>query len=222
MISLMNRGRPERLSHDAPIYIVDVINLLPPSWIDQIRECSHQHSVWRTLGGLSETSREDVFNEDSIAEVGVVTGEVVKQSLPWLDSLYRDTFIKFTNNLTDNAYCTSPDLQAGVNINTTRRNARYEWHVDTNPLTGVLFVTTLAPVDGGQLIFRPDPFARPNENWEVAVSPTLGQLLLFDAREAAHCVTTLKVNERISIPMNYYLQGCYPTRPGDLDAYLYG
>ena len=112
------------------------------------------------------------------------------------------------------------DLRAATNINATPRNARYEWHVDSNPLTGLLFATTHDPGEGGQLLFKPDPVARPNESWSLHVSPRAGTLLIFDAREAAHVVTRLNADIRLSVPMNYYHRG-KQERPEDLDGYLY-
>ncbi len=211
----------DRLSEDILLYRTDISGLLPAAWQEAIATCSREFSQWRTLGGASSTSREDAFQDRAVPEVGVVTGDVVHQRLPWLDQLYRGELLELANSLGPQRYAVSADLRAGVNINTTRRNARYEWHVDSNPLTGLLFVTTLPPAAGGQLVFRPDPVSRPGEDWAITVSPVAGQLLLFDARQAAHVVTTLLSDQRISVPMNYYFEG-REERPGDLDAYLYG
>jgi hypothetical protein len=211
----------ERLSDEFPAYRVDVSHELPDGWQDEITRCSRAHSDRRTLCGRASTSRESVFPERSIAEVGVVPGTVVRQQLRWLDELYRGRFLALANSLSTQRYRVSPDPRAGLNINTTRRATRYEWHVDSNPLTGLLFATTLPPEAGGQLVFRPDPATRPGEDWEVTISPRAGELLLFDARHAVHGVTTLRAEERISVPMNYYVADEPVERPQDLDTYLY-
>lgn len=210
-----------RLLNEITAYATDVTALLPSDWQVQLASVSSARSVWQTLEGGSMTSREEAFEDVAEAHVGVVTGDYVADTLPWLDSLYRNEFLDLANTLGPEKYEVSGDLRSGVNINTTRRGARYEWHVDSNPLTALLFGTSHTPEQGGQLVFRPDPVARPSESWHVEVSPRAGTLLLFDAREAAHVVTEVLEHQRISVPMNLYIAG-RQERPSDLDEYLYG
>lgn len=217
MIPQLNANR---LIDIIPAFAIDVESLLPSGWQQQIHECSGRDSKWQHLRGGSVTSRESDFHDVAPAEVGVVTGDVVQRDLQWLDALYRREFLELANRLGQGEYQASTHLRGGININTTPVGARYEWHVDSNPLTALLFVTTHAPSDGGQLLFRPDPQARPTESWELQVSPSAGTLLIFDAREAAHVVTQLTSGLRISVPMNYYFAG-REERPEDLDGYLY-
>lgn len=209
------------LLDEIPAFATDVSELLPARWEAQIADLSAQRSVWQTLDGGSITSREQSFHLAAEAHVGVVTGDVVAEHLPWLDSLYRSVLRDLANSLGIAEYEPSIDLQSGININTTRRGARYEWHVDSNPLTALLFATSHEPAAGGQLLFKADPITRPNEDWELQVSPSAGTLLLFDAREAAHVVTEVLEGQRISVPMNFYIAG-RQERPSDLDEYLYG
>ena len=150
-----------------------------------------------------------------------MTGDLVAQTVPWLDGLYRTEILTLVNSLGFGQYEVSTDQRSRINLNTTLKGARYEWHVDSNPMTALLFVTTHEPSDGGQLLFRPDPQVRPGETWELQVSPKAGTLLVFDAREAAHVVTEVLAGRRISAPMNYYDAGMQE-RPADLDGYLYG
>jgi hypothetical protein len=209
-----------RLTDDVTAYSADVTTLMPDDWAAQILECSRAHSRWQVLDGASVTSRETHFRDESSPKVGVVTGDVIADTLPWLDALYRGRFLEMANSLGVGAFEPCTELRAATNINATPRGARYEWHVDSNPLTGLLFATSHLPDEGGQLIFRPDPQTRPDETWTLQVSPKAGTLLLFDAREAAHVVTRLEADLRLSVPMNYYLQG-RQHRPEDLDGYLY-
>ncbi len=209
-----------RLIDSIPAFATDVRDLLPPDWQDQISSCSTRASKWQLLDGASVTSREAEFRDAAPPRVGVVTGDVIATELPWLDALYREQFLKLVNTVGEGSYEVSADVRAGVNINTTPTGARYEWHVDSNPITGLLFATSHAPEDGGQLIFRPDPVARPSESWELQVSPSAGTLLVFDARQAAHVVTQVRTGLRLSVPMNYYFVG-RQDRPEDLDGYLY-
>jgi hypothetical protein len=210
----------ERLTDEIPAFAADVSSYFPSDWAEQIFRCSTSRSRWQVLDGASVTSREAEFPDRMPPRVGVVSGEVVAAELAWLDSLYRGKFLEIVNTVGDGAFEVCSDIRAGVNINATPRGARYEWHVDSNPMTGLLFATTHEPEDGGQLVFRPDPVARPHEDWELQVSPRAGTLLIFDAREAAHVVTQLRTELRLSVPMNYYHVG-QQARPEDLDAYLY-
>lgn len=216
----MTAGQLTRLIEEITAYSVDVTPLLPAGWSKQIAECSAKNSNWHFLDGSSVTSREEHFPDNALPNVGVVTGDVIAAELPWLDNLYRGAFLNLANSLGLGIFEPSTDLRAATNINATPRNARYEWHVDSNPMTGLLFVTTHQPEEGGQLHFRPDPVSRPKETWSLQISPKAGTLLIFDAREAAHVVTRLDDDLRLSVPMNYYLQG-EQNRPGDLDDYLY-
>lgn len=209
-----------RLTDEIPAFVVDVTSMMPTDWASQIRECSRINSRWQVLDGASVTSREKNFHDAALPHVGVVTGDVIADALPWLDALYRGAFLEMANALGVGAFEPCTDLRAATNINATPRGARYEWHVDSNPLTGLLFATSHPPAEGGQLIFRPDPQTRPDEAWELQVRPRAGNLLLFDAREAAHVVTRLDTDLRLTVPMNYYFQGAQH-RPEDLDGYLY-
>jgi hypothetical protein len=137
-------------------------------------------------------------------------------------SLYRRLFLDLANSLGLGEFRTSADLVSSVNINCQRCSERYEWHVDSNPLTGLLFAATLEPEDGGELVFRPDPASSMNDDWELRIRPTAGTLYLYDARAAAHSVEpVLRENVRISVPMNFYYPSGQADRPGDLDEYLY-
>jgi hypothetical protein len=211
----------ERLLEDIPAFATDISELLPMGWQNDIFVASETSSAWQTLEGGSVTSREEFFGSAAEAHVGVVTGDIVAETVPWLDGLYRTEILARINSLGLGQYEVSADLRSGINLNTTLKGARYEWHVDSNPMTALLFITTHEPADGGQLLFRPDPEARPGESWELQVSPKSGTLLLFDAREAAHVVTEVLTGRRISAPMNYYDAG-KQERPADLDGYLYG
>ncbi|MER7283922.1 2OG-Fe(II) oxygenase [Dactylosporangium sp. NPDC000244] len=117
----------------------------------------------------------------------------------------------------------SADERSAINVNVLRTGNGYEWHVDSNPLTGLLFVTDQPAEGGGELVFRADPVTSPGEDWELAVRPRAGELLLFDARRAAHAVMPVRgAADRVSVPMNFYYANAANGRPDCLDRYLYG
>lgn len=215
-------GRGESLSSQFLIYRFDMVSFLPDSWEESVTRCLAQHGLDHSLGGESSTSREQATwasTTDTVpARALVADGRAVLSDTPWLDALYRGQFLGAANGLGEERYVCARDLPSGVNINAIPAGCRYEWHVDSNPLTGVLFLS--GDHDGGDLLFRPDHHA---EDWTVRVKPQIGHLLLFDAREVPHTVEpVLGGNHRISVPMNYYLRGEIQTRPSDLDLYLYG
>ena len=190
------------------------LGLLQDNWVSQIKEVAENFSYFVKLDGKSSTSREPADTEG--AEVFVVEGDTIAEKLPWLHNLYQKEFLDFANANFKGLYDFAENIKSGTNINLLKgKNARYEWHVDSNPLTGVFFVTTHNKNDGGELIFK-----LPNEI--LTVYPKSGTLILFDAREIPHTVLPLqKSGIRISVPLNYYDRGQPQTRPDDLDSYIY-
>lgn len=204
------------------IFAFDMAPLLPIEWSGSVTRCLAEHGTDHSLGGSSSTSRENASwaaTRNMVpARAVVADGRTVLNRTPWLDSLYRGAFLEAANSLGAEQYECAHDLASGVNINAIASGSRYEWHVDSNPLTGVLFLS--GDHDGGDLLFRPDT---EDEAWSLRVTPQIGQLLLFDAREVAHTVEPVRGgDQRVSVPMNYYLRGETQVRPGDLDQYLYG
>jgi hypothetical protein len=190
------------------------LGILKENWIDEIKHVAENYSYYTKLDGKSSTSREPADSEG--AEVYVVEGDTIADKLPWLHNLYQKEFLDFANSNFKGEYVFAENIKSGTNINLLKgKNARYEWHVDSNPLTGVLFVTTHNENDGGKLIFK-----LPNET--ITVYPKSGTLILFDARNIPHTVLPLQKEDiRISIPLNYYIKGQPQTRPVDLDEYIY-
>lgn len=190
------------------------LGLLPSDWDEQVKKVAEENAYLVKLDGKSSTSREPENSKG--ATVFVVEGNIIFDKLNWLHNLYENELLELANNNFNNSYEISKGIANSININLLKGiNARYEWHVDTNPLTGILYVTDHNESDGGELIFK-----LPNET--VTVHPKKGLFILFDAREILHSVQPLTHNSfRISIPMNYYLKGVEQKRPEDLDTYIY-
>lgn len=195
-------------------YNLQELNLLPTNWDKDLLSLANSNSYLVHLDGKSSTSREPSSSEG--ADVLVVDGEIIAKKLTWLESLYKNELLELANRGFNNKYTTSNSIQNGININYLKgANARYEWHVDSNPLTGILYATTHNQGDGGELIF--------DVNGDVQILyPSKGLFILFDAREIPHTVMPLKVNTfRISVPMNFYFENEEQKRPSDLDSYIY-
>lgn len=216
------RLKIERVSTHFDVFACDVTPVLPESWSRDLRTLTDRFGYLSHLDGSSVTSRERAFRTAGPSSLVVVDGDVVEDAARWLADLYRGCFVELANSVGLGSFTSSPDVRSAINLNCQGQGQRYEWHVDSNPLTGVLFATTAGPKDGGDLVFVSDPVHRPESDWEVRVSPVAGTLLLFDARKVAHHVEPVTSSEpRISVPMNYYLSDRGIERPDDLDAYLY-
>jgi hypothetical protein len=182
---------------------------------------SRRHGRLQTLTGHCSTSRSRAFGDDTVHRVVVTDGLSAMDELPWLEKLYNGPFLDLANRIVGaGTYRCSDNKQVALNINSLPVGEMYEWHVDSNELTGLLFCPTDDLAAGGELIFRADPAS--GENWVVTVRPERGLFLLFDARPVPHCVRPCSV-ERVTVPMNYYFTSSDEgsLRPNDLDAYLY-
>ncbi len=193
--------------------IEEVAESVPSDWSKQVCTVASDESVRTVLDGSSETSREGT---PVAIEVYVVDGVSVQRHLPWLNTLYRTKLLELASAMTGLSMVPSIDLCSGLNINSIRGlGGRYERHVDSNPLTGALFVTDHSPEEGGVLEFDCGDTIR-------RVEPRVGLLAMFDARETPHVVTPLKREiTRISVLMNFYISGYPQARPTDLNDYLY-
>ena len=80
------------------------------------------------------------------------------------------------------------DDRYGVVLNVQRGTAmRFECHVDSNPMTGLLFCTDHVEGTGGELVFGNDPAAADIEAVErdcSVIRPHAGHLIFFDGQTA--------------------------------------
>jgi hypothetical protein len=190
-------------------------NLLPSDWLAQISQTIATHGIRTVLSGASEQSRE--ASSDYEIPVLVVTGDACSSALPWLYSLYENELLLFASKAYGKQLFAANDIRSSININCLRGvGSRYESHVDTNPVTGLLFACDATPETGGSLVFQRAGFP------EAVVWPRKGVFIAFDAREIPHFVSALRVSmDRISVPMNYYDDSIAQHRPTGLDDRLY-
>lgn len=190
------------------------LGILPKDWIAEITAAVERHPDLCTLDGKSSTSREPAGIEP--IQICVVTGEIINKELLWLYDAYAGPLRKLAQELIGKELVVAVDMKNSVNINVLSGiGNRYERHVDSNPVTGLLYASTLREDDGGALIFE-------HSSGSDILYPRAGLFLAFDATATTHYVTSLKkpIN-RVSVPMNYYLAGEKQRRPADLDTYLY-
>lgn len=188
---------------------------LPTNWQSEIRRLAGSHARRVYLDGRSPTSREPASTTGFHYQV--VTGDKIRSHLPWLYDIYRNDVCSIASAVSGYDLAPSNEELACININiVSGRASRYEWHVDSNPVTAILYATPLTLADGGAFAYKIDGDTR-------SITPSPGDVLIFMAEEVEHAVLPLKREcERISIPMTYYLRGQAQRGYEGLQEYLYG
>ena len=191
----------------------DFSEKFPFDWKKQVSALIQSSSKSTVLDGASETSREKLGTR---IPVRIVEGKAIARDLPWLVRLYEHDFLQFASDSFGKQLFVCNETNDAININCIEGvAARYEWHVDTNPVTGILFVETFDKSDGGALIFR-------KQGEEFRFQPRSGWFCCFAAQDVEHAVEPLLASTmRTSIPMNYYVDRTNTGRDPTLNAYLY-
>jgi len=159
---------------------------------------------------------------------GRLHADQVRQRLPWLAGLYHGPLLNRINQSREEPAVTAEDQRYTVVLNVQRgRSMRFEAHVDSNPLSGLLFFTG-HPQGGGEICFARDPrvFGLKEIDRDCTmISPQPGHLVLFDGRVHPHYARRLNDNSdiRVLAAMNYYTAS-FPesNRPPALNQHLYG
>ncbi len=202
----------------------DVNDVLPPRWQRDVTALALD-ADFRMFPRTPILSRE--ATEVSRISRGRVHAHQVRQRLPWLHELYRGAFLELAQQTHAEPVLAAGDSRYGLVLNVQRGTSmRFECHVDSNPLTGLLFCTDHDA--GGELIVGHDPaasnVAEVERNCSV-IRPHAGHLIFFDARRHPHYARPL-VSEselRVLADMNFYTAS-FPesTRPRELNQHLYG
>jgi hypothetical protein len=203
----------------------DVSSLLPEDWHADIMAVAAEadfHAFPRTPVLSRET--EDV----AYITRGRVRADRVQQQLPWLYKLYRSEFLELAMRTHAEPVEPALDDRYGVVLNVQQGNSmRFECHVDSNPLTGLLFLTD-HPAGGGELVVGHDPAAVGVEALEQdgsVIRPHAGQLIFFDGKTYPHYARVLRSasDVRVVAVMNFYTEPCpESTRPPELNRHLFG
>lgn len=204
----------------------DLTSRLPRDWQQEIAEVAVGADFQR-FPRTPILSREtpEIFHISR----GRVHASDVRQNLPWLYGFYRSFFLELAQ-----ATCAEPvtpalDDRYGMVLNVQRgTEMRFECHVDSNPLTGVLFCTDHLAGAGGELIFGNDPTAPGIDAVErdcSVIRPHAGHLIFFDGRQHPHFARPLLADTdvRVVAVMNFYTESCpESTRPPELNRHLFG
>jgi len=194
--------------------LIDVRELLPQDWVDQIGNISSSVARYATLKGGTSTSLE---RADTAIRYRLVDGDQVVSHLPWLVDLYCGKFLQVAQQISGFQLATDLSTTSAVNINVLAPGeGGYEWHIDSNPVTGLLFLSSHLHHEGGMLELRS------GDDHLLSIEPLAGTLAVFDARLCPHRVSAPKSGLRISAPMNYFVADEVRYRPKELDSILYG
>ncbi|GAA1531488.1 hypothetical protein GCM10009827_056530 [Dactylosporangium maewongense] len=204
----------------------DVGHLLPDGWDAALLDVAREHAVRRVFRPTMSTAREI---PDAEIPMHSVDGEVLRLAAPWTFDLYSGWFKqlgertaeeKLEETSSDNR-ALSLNIQQGITM-------RYPCHVDSNPMQGLLYLTSCTEETGGGLVVARDRAARDVAGVDadaMRIYPSAGQLYFFDARRHAHYVEPLRRDDavRAVLTMNYYSPSCPETiRPSGLDEQLFG
>jgi hypothetical protein len=202
----------------------DVTRSLPPTWQAQIRTTAAD-ADFRNFPQTPVLSREGP-QVPHIAR-GRVHAAQVRDRLPWLHQGYRGHFLELAREVCRERVAAARDERYGVVLNVQQGTGmRFECHVDSNPLTGLLFCTDHPA--GGELVVAHDSHAADIAAVErdcSVIRPQAGHLIYFDAREHPHYARQLTAASgmRIVAVMNFYTESCpEATRPPELNRHLYG
>jgi len=203
----------------------DVTNMLPPGWQQDIGQVAAE-ADFRDFPRTPFLSRE----ADNVTHItrGRVRADTVQQRLPWLHKLYRSDFLELATEARAESIQAAFDDRYGVVLNVQRGNKmRFECHVDSNPVTGLLFFTE-HPAGGGELVVGHNPMAvgvGAVERDCTIIEPRAGQLIFFDGKTYPHYARALvsEPDMRVVAVMNFYTESCpETTRPSGLNRHLFG
>ena len=127
----------------------DINHILPKNWNEEIRSVASKFTTIKELPRTPITSREPA--EYSTLKRGRVSGEVVARELPWLFNAYHTTFLELVAKHANEPISCASDIRYGVVLNVAIGKMRFECHVDSNPVEGILFCTSQPPGSGGEL-----------------------------------------------------------------------
>ena len=203
----------------------DVRRILPSAFAEQIFDVANEFAKAKTIVPTSVISREG----SDVKELPVLTvgGSVIREQLPWLVSLYENEFRDLGQRCETEPVSIAKDERYAINLNVQRGKVmRYEAHVDSNPLEGLLYVTTHPEGAGGELVVGNRLDVSGIEEIEAdntRVYPVSGHLIFFNASKHSHYVAPLRSENdtRIVIAMNFYTpNNPEEARPADLNDHL--
>lgn len=204
----------------------DLTSRLPGDWQEEIASAAVK-ADFKKFPRTPTLSRESA--DVRYISRGRVHASDVRRNLPWLHGYYRNYFLELARVISAEPVVPAIDDRYGIVLNVQRGTTmRFECHVDSNPLTGLLFCTDHSASAGGELVFAHDPTATDIDAVDrdcSVIRPYAGHLIFFDGRRHPHYARPLVSQSamRIVAVMNFYTES-YPesTRPLELNRHLFG
>jgi hypothetical protein len=205
----------------------DVTSRLPANWQQDVEAVAAAEAEFREFPRTPTLSRE-AADVKGISRGRLHAGDL-RHNLPWLYELYRGLFLDLAREVvSDEPVTTARDDRYGIVLNVQcGTEMRFECHVDSNPLTGLLFCTDHSASAGGELVFAYDANAGDVgaiERDRSVIRPYAGHLIFFDGREYPHYARPLtsESDVRIAAVMNFYTGSCPEAqRPPGAERRLY-
>ena len=203
---------PKRAPVGRGLCLLALGHFLPAGWEREVKNCAlaHAEHIARTTPGP------DSLDPAATLDYWVVNGNELKAFLPWLYALYNDeSFHRFVATEMGVEVVTPAALKGGANINMLAgRGEEYEWHLDAEPFTLVLFASTLHEGDGGEFLYVEDGVYK-------GVRPSAGVGVCFDGSAYPHKVRRLARDVlRLSVVLEF-ITPSDRVRAKELDSYLY-
>lgn len=204
----------------------DVTSCLPENWQEDIGAVA-------TEADFREFPRTPILSREAAHVAHIPRGRVhadrVRESLPWLYGLYRGYFLELAREVEAERVTAARDDRYGIVLNVQRgADMRFECHIDSNPITGLLFCTDHPTGGGGELVFGHDPAAGDVDAVErecSVIRPHAGHLIFFEGSKLPHYARPLgsESDMRVVAVMNFYTESCpESTRPLGLNRHLFG
>lgn len=204
----------------------DVTSQLPEGWQKDIAAVA-AGAIFREFPRTPELSRESADVQHILR--GRIYGDRVRQHLSWLYESYRGLFLELAQATCPEPVAAAQDDRYSVVLNIQDGTTmRFECHVDSNPLTGLLFCTDHETGNGGELVFAHEPDATGIDSVDrdcTVIRPHAGHVIFFDGRIHPHYARRLRSRSdmRIVAVMNFYTESCpESTRPAGLNRHLFG
>lgn len=167
-------------------------------WTHQIVNTVTQKGTHIPLTGEDFNSFPNTLDEE--VAVRLAGKSVVKEHLPWLYSFYNTDIRSIVSKVFNRPLFPTSEAvaskDAGLVINYTPPGKAYENHVDSNPVTAVLYTKDLHVGQGG-LVVHP-------EGKKFVIAPKKGDVFIFDGRQLPHEVEPT-TQGRASVPMDFYV-----------------
>lgn len=204
----------------------DTRSILPPGGLEEIVSIGSRMAVTHELAPTSVTSRE--ANTTPIP-LSTLDGVAVDEELPWIRPMYLGDFRRLVQSIVPEPIFPAKDKRREVVINVQRPDHQkgYEAHVDSTPISVLLYATSQPEGAGGELVVsnKGDVSNREEVDADATrIYPVAGQLIVFDGRQHTHYVTPLTDPDdvRVALVLNYYTQHVTEDdRPRDLDSHLF-